>query len=267
LRTGLWNVFYAFWVAPAVSHNSLSSDQWVQDPYYQMYQQFWVSFFKLPIDECPDQLGHSEWVSFFREHFRRDLWFQIYDMLEATLQFWNGADLMPDEFCRACNAVLEREKSGYRFIGMKLARITSEAEVQAIEGALSDTEPLPGAQHHLHQALSHFANRENPDYANSIKESISAVESVCRAIVGRKPTLGKAIGKLKDHGVEVHPTLEKAWDSLYGYTSDEGGIRHAAQAAPGATAEDAAYFLASCSAFVNLLIAKAGKAGIELVPR
>ena len=73
---------------------------------------------------------------------------------------------------------------------------------------------------------SYFPIRECPDYRNSIKESISAVESLVATVVGEKGTLGQLIKKLEDE-ISLHPALRTAFGSLYGYTSDEGGIRHA----------------------------------------
>jgi hypothetical protein len=69
-----------------------------------------------------------------------------------------------------------------------------------------------------------LSDRELPDYRNSIKESISAVENVVAKTVGvEKGTLGQLIKKLEDE-INLQPTLRTAFSSLYGYTSDEGGI-------------------------------------------
>ncbi len=64
--------------------------------------------------------------------------------------------------------------------------------------------------------------------------------------------------------VELHPALKKAFDSLYGYTSDADGIRHALLDEPNLDSEDAKFMLVSCSAFINYLISKSSKAGIKL---
>ncbi|MEM9817769.1 MAG: hypothetical protein AAF827_15380 [Cyanobacteria bacterium P01_D01_bin.6] len=46
-----------------------------------------------------------------------------------------------------------------------------------------------------------------------------------KAITGSdKATLGAAL-RLLD--IDLHPALRSAFSSLYGYTSDTGGIRHA----------------------------------------
>jgi len=51
----------------------------------------------------------------------------------------------------------------------------------------------------------------------------------------------------------VHPALRNGYSSLYGYTSDEGGIRHGLLEADTITFSDAKFFLVVCSAFVNLV--------------
>ena len=100
-----------------------------------------------------------------------------------------------------------------------------------------------------------------PDYENSIKESISAVEAICCIITDDdKATLGKALGKLEQAGITIHGSLKSAMEKLYGYTSDENGIRHAGIDFKGASSEDAKYMLVTCSAFVNYLMEKWGKA-------
>ena len=71
--------------------------------------------------------------------------------------------------------------------------------------------------------------------------------------------MGKAIKRLKDNGVHIHPSLESAFSSLYGYSSDENGIRHGGIGFSGASQEDAKFMIVSCSAFVNYLIEKQRK--------
>ena len=106
-----------------------------------------------------------------------------------------------------------------------------------------------------------------PIIRNSIKESISAVESICKMITNDSAdTLGKALNKIeKDGGIKIHPSMNAAFRKLYGYTSDSGGIRHALtdEKTP-PDFEDAMFMLVSCSAFVNYVVSKANKAKITL---
>jgi hypothetical protein len=54
----------------------------------------------------------------------------------------------------------------------------------------------------------------------------------------------------------LHPILKEALSKLYGYTSDESGIRHALIDHSAATKDDAVFMLSVCSAYINYLIAK-----------
>jgi len=62
----------------------------------------------------------------------------------------------------------------------------------------------------------------------------------------------------------MHPSLKQGFEKLYGYTSDDDGIRHALLDEANLDMEDARFMLVSCSAFVNYLVVKAQKAGISL---
>ncbi|MFY9907088.1 MAG: hypothetical protein WBD45_07565 [Terriglobales bacterium] len=112
---------------------------------------------------------------------------------------------------------------------------------------------------HLNRALELLSDRKSPDYRNSIKESISAVESLVSTTVGAKGTLGQLIKRLGDE-IELHPALGKMFGTLYGYTSDADGIRHALMDLPTLTFDDAKFFLVVCSAFVNFAQAKVATA-------
>lgn len=157
------------------------------------------------------------------------------------------------------NELFQREYVGYRFIDGEITPISDDIEVAEIEKSL-DIE-FQGCKSHIRKALGFLSDRENPDYKNSIKESISAVESICQIIAqNSKATLGEALKKLEEHGVKIHEAMKKSFSSLYGYTSDEGGIRHCeGMFESNVTFEEAKFMIVSCSAFVNYLIAEYGK--------
>jgi hypothetical protein len=62
----------------------------------------------------------------------------------------------------------------------------------------------------------------------------------------------------------MHSALEQGFKKIYGYTSDDSGIRHALLEKPTVDFEEAKYMLVSCTAFINYLIVKADKAGISI---
>jgi len=163
-----------------------------------------------------------------------------------------------------CNSILEREISGYRFVGEKIVPITAEEEIAEIEEALRTTESLTPVAIHLKTALAFMSDRKSPNYRNSIKESISAVEVICRLIAGSdKATLGQALKVIKSK-IGLHPSLEKAFSAIYGYTSNAEGIRHALLDESHLYFEDAKFMLVACAAFINYIKLKSSKAEIEL---
>lgn len=184
-------------------------------------------------------------------------WYEVFDFVDIHMAIID--EEKKAERAKQYNELFEQEKAGYRIIAGEVAPITNETEIQTIE--LAAATPYPSVNQHIRKALAFYADIKSPDYENSVKESISAVEAMCCIITGKDATLNKAIEKLKNSGVHIHPALEKAFVSLYAYTCDEKGIRHAGIDFVNAPSEDAKYMLVSCSAFVNYLIEKWSKIG------
>jgi hypothetical protein len=70
--------------------------------------------------------------------------------------------------------------------------------------------------------------------------------------------LEKALAKL-DSIVKFHGGFKAGLLSLYGYTSDEDGIRHAILEEKDIGFDEAKFMLITCSALVNFIISKANK--------
>lgn len=163
----------------------------------------------------------------------------------------------------ALNSLFEEEYVGYRFIAGKIVPITDKTEMQEIEKACQT--PFEGARAQLQKALGFLSDREHPDYKNSIKESISAVESVCKVIANKpKAELGDALKALIAEGYPIQGALKTGILALYGYTCEAGGIRHAERETESTiTFEEAKFMMVTCSAIVNYLVAEYGKHGAE----
>ena len=83
---------------------------------------------------------------------------------------------------------------------------------------------MSGSAAHLRKAAECINGQ---DWAEGVRESINAVESVARQLDPKASTkLGPALKSLERSGT-LHPALKEAFTKLYGYTSDEQGIRHA----------------------------------------
>lgn len=121
---------------------------------------------------------------------------------------------------------------------------------------------LRGSAAHLRKAAEHV---NAGDWAGSVRESIHAVESVARQLdPDAAKTLGPALAALEKRGA-LHPALKGAFSKLYGYTSDEQGVRHALLDRPDANvgADEAVFMLGACASFASYLWRKhaAGDSG------
>ena len=249
LKNSLWSIFLdAF-----LNKLELLNFQGQRELYAYTYS-LWLNFFKLPIDSAPiyrdKSVDRDTVVKHIRNFFFSDTteWYEIYDLIEFSGKYANG------QYEDLFNKILEREKAGYRFLKSQIVPISSKEELEEIEQALSDNDSFKSVKTHLKTSLSLLSDKQKPDYRNSIKESISAIESMCKIFTDdSKSTLGQTLKKLETKG-HLHPALKKAFSSLYGYTSDDGGIRHALMESDREIDfYEAKFMLATCSAFINFL--------------
>lgn len=229
----------------------------------------WTVLWHLPRDRFP--LFASDFMDEMKKRIFEGEWFDPYDLIEFVAQCLSDKDSSEYSQCTSTsylmyyepelpiyvssiNRVLERERSGYRLVDVSVVAVTDDLELSAIDDAIGHGGDFEGARVHLRRALECLSKKPEPDFPNTVKEAISAVESAVGAVAGGGDTLGKALRTLKDDRV-VHPALVKGWKEIYGFTSDEGGIRHASS--DGNINVDyalAKYMLVSCSAFVNYLV-------------
>ena len=256
LRNGLWNAFQIYYL-DRINRKFIN-----QTVYNDFLRDLWHNFFKLPLDTLDNWTASTK--AQIREWFFSWEWYEVYDFIEYIT--FKESPTYAHDFISFCNEILEKENSGYRFINGIIAPITSESEILEIDLAISNSSNsvLSGVKTHLETALRKLSDRISPDYRNSIKESISAVESLAKKISNNdKDSLGGSLNRIKGK-INLHPSLERGFKQIYGYTSDADGIRHALTDESTCDFEDAKYMLVSSSAFINYLIVKANKVGIEL---
>lgn len=252
LHNRLWSLAHQYCFANA-SFSRYSLHKSHESSRYNVLITIWDAYFKSPIDTIPKD--YSSAVAMVREWFLSTAWNNVYDLIEII-----GTQLTRQErpqFLLRANQILEAENSAYRFIDGLISPITDKNEIDSIMDAMSKTQSWQPVSHHLKTALSLLSDKTAPDFRNSIKESISAVESAARLLTGDpKPTLGDAVKLLEKNG-KLHPALAKALSSLYGYTNDADGIRHSLLEEPNLTYLEAKFMLVACSAFCNHLRGKA----------
>ena len=254
LKNGLWSVFHSYiWNRIEHGHNQSSFTR--NSNIYSLVESYWLNLFKNPTDTIPQWTSDS--LKIIRDYFFNCAWHEIYSLIEETIEHYPYQRVSnKDPFITNINNMLERENSAYRIINDEIIPITSEQEIQSIETALENTNQYLGVQQHLNQALKLMSDRQKPDYRNSIKESVSALESMCQKILKKdKVTLGDAIGQIEKQ-YPIHPALKASIKSLYGYTSDADGIRHAMLDESNLSYIDAKFMLVACTNFINYLIDK-----------
>jgi hypothetical protein len=221
----------------------------------------WGSYFKLPTDTIGIFWGGGskhDPRNIIRNWFYNSPWHDVYDFVEFCVEDLVFDPKRKDEFENQCNIILESELSGFRMIGCKFLKITSEIELDAVDSAQAATGRFEPVAIHIRSSLGHLARRADPDYRNSIKEAISAVEAACCIITGNaNASLGLALKQMERDGFQLHSAQKDAFNKLYGYTSDADGIRHALLEEESLTYEDAQFMLITCSAFINYLMAMA----------
>lgn len=268
LRGDLWNLLLEYYFDFIYYESGYSRDLYNRNlptryaKGFKLAQGLWRDFFHKGVDRISPTIW--DFKQTVHGWYDKAEWYRVYDLIEFV--FGELEDpVETEDFTGALNEILEQSRAGYRMIGGLITPITDSASLQAVEAALQQTgDRFGGARAHLEAALRLMSDREHPDWRNSIKESISAVEALCALIAeDSSSSLGGAIKLIQKKGtVPLHPSLAEGFKKLYGYTSDGDGIRHAMMDEPAIAFEDALYMLASCSAFVSYLIVKADKSGL-----
>jgi hypothetical protein len=192
LRNGLWNLLSEFyWSHIRIDH--VWSIAYANEELRWLVKTIWADFFKEPLDTMGDWEKNRSRI---RKFFFSTSWDEVYDFVDfvvahASLDFKNVT------FIASCNDLLDRESSAYRFVNRRISPIVGKEEIDEIERAATALQ-IPSASAHICRALELLADRGKPDYLNSVKESISAVEATARSVTGsEKATLGEALSLLE----------------------------------------------------------------------
>ena len=278
-RTRIWNVFYSAieqhrepvdylgdtlgfiiggtWEVVLrdkhVYHDNRSLDEWknqIQTPLQQTYTRRGEE----PLDELNSGFKHI--IGELKRSLETLPFHKVFDMVQYILRH----PKCPSEFITS----MKRE-----FADCRLAYTIDTETPPTIIPAVTEDEgnAIVCSLHTLRQggldasvihlrAASECINRG--DWAGSVRESIHVVESVARQLdTDGAGTLEPALASIKRHG-RLHPALKVAFSKLYGYTSDEPGIRHALLDRDDADVgmDEAVFMLGACASFASYLSRK-----------
>jgi hypothetical protein len=203
----------------------------------------------------PDSRNAWKVINYLENIYKVSTWHGVYSLIEFVLK---NLTFDKESFLDKLNEILVSENSGYRISNDIFVPIVSVAELSEITKATIQS--CDNVKDHLSKATEFLSpTQKSPNYRNSIKESISAVEALLRNIFDNNQGLSENVTMLKK---VIYPSLAIALDKIYGYTSDAPGVRHSHKANANGTEvntpnqDDAKFSLVVCSAYINLIKAK-----------
>ena len=204
---------------------------------------------------------------------------KVIDLLEIMFNTpyesdeWKIISQMTEDFAKEIKNLFQRYSSAYSlniqerpywFSPCMVIKEQANAVEKAIE--VIHNSGIDSAVTHLRQAAEHI-NMEQ--YADSLADSIHAVESVARTIASNNcDSLAQALKSLEDAGLLKHRALKDAFIKLYGYTSNEKGIRHALVDKNSADVglDEAIFMYGACASFAAYLSRKRQHSISECTP-
>lgn len=249
-RTRIWNVLYRYIDRDRKYHPEYSDldGDWAEvmrdlhADYHGRPLEKWTSYFDRNSDDLQNQI--------MRERFNR-----VFDLITCVMRH----DRIPNGFVEDMQREFEKANLAYTIVDgpPTIVPATTKEQGEAIVNSLKMLHKagLNASASHLRGASEYINQR---DWAGSVRESIHAVESVARQVSPEgDQTLRTALASMEKQGA-LHPSLKEAFIRLYGYTSDEQGIRHALldQDAADVGMDEAVFMLGACASFASYLSRK-----------
>ena len=249
LRAALWGEIFAR-IGACARHGYINSEPW-RSILFRKHVKF---------DEGMADDFTASWEGqqiLLNNLFRAGQYHHVYGCIEFFLKDKD----CPSDLSEEIGRIFEEHQAPYQIIEKKyLMPIASEEQGKLLARCLEalKTTSMTAASAHLRHGIEFLNKRQ---WAKSIAESIHAVESVARKIEPSAHTLDPALKKLAPK-IGMHAAMQKAFSMLYGFTSDEQGIRHALidKDAAAVDRDDAIFMLTACAAFASYLANKASTA-------
>ena len=210
-----------------------------------------VIFFKQPADKFDNgTFENKQKLNIFIQ--RADIG-NLFDLIEFLVRHRNCSAELKCELADAFVAA----RAAYRiFDNEYIAAIGTDQQAEAFEHAIADAE-VKNATAARKQLIAAAVALRNSDWPGTVRESIHAVEAMAVRLAPDTDTLGAALKVLEQRG-HLHGGLKSAISSLYGYSSDEEGVRHALVFNDEAQVDeaDALFMLGVCASLVSYLLAR-----------
>ena len=247
-RTLLWDVVYLYTLRRMDQNGNWKyRRQWEA-----IFEELSTGHYQLTLEEA-DTLDIVDAIHRCKRSIYDEPFNSVLDLVERIMRHRS----CPAVFCDDMASAFSKAQLPYTVVLGEHPTIVpafSEEEGKAISAGLGYTEMagLSGAHAHLKKAVEQIRRGE---FRDSVRESICAVESACQSLTQKDLTT--AVRALERDGM-VHPALGSAIRKLYGYASNEDGVRHALKESDQTNVrrEEAAFMLSSCAAFCSYLVQK-----------
>ena len=260
-RTGIWNLLFDH-IRQSITRDfldTLAGGPWIRGAWEEILRAKHCHFEHRPVDDWNPEFSR------IRKDLRQFIEMQPFNRVFDLIQFVLRQRVCPRSFTARMRDLFTQHKLAYAIDLGPPPTIVPAATPEEGNSVVSAAETLrrvglSGSALHLSKASECLCRG---DWAGSVRESIHAVESVARQLDPEAArTLGPALASLERHGV-LHPVLKDAFSKLYGYTSNEQGIRHALLDRTDARVgqDEAVFMLGACASFASHLWRKhvAGK--------
>ncbi|MGO6834998.1 AbiJ-NTD4 domain-containing protein [Rhizobium ruizarguesonis] len=202
--------------------------------------------------------GYASVVPKLKDLFFNGSYVEIFDFLQFSIRHQKR----PHRLAETTAYILTKTKAAYRLEGKTFFPVQSEEDAATVSRAFRDAADHRGALQHLKNSAEAATTGA---WAESITQSVHAVEAISKLLAPGTNTLRPALDELEKHH-KIHGALKNGFLRIYDFTSDEKGLRHSLldKEASDVDESDALFMLGACSAFVSYLVAKARAADLPI---
>lgn len=219
----------------------------VRAPTVHTLLRWWVNHKHRMVDEIPNTYAH--WKNILKAEIQGG-YLQVYDLLQFLL---SDSDFRRD---KQLAEALEITQAAYRVVDGLIVPAVSEAETEVIKTASRDISDrsASGAESHFRKAAERLTSG---DWPGAVHESVSAVESAARFVShDERAVLSDIVKKMAKDDRIRHGCLRDVILKIYGYASDERGVRHSqgSLASQNVSEREALYLFGLCASTVSYLL-------------
>lgn len=223
---------------------------WFREEFARLLQDLHVKFFGKPIATYRSEARYAS--KDLESAVDRLPIGTLFNLIEKVVRHPNCSDQLKHDWSQA----FIEARAAYRITdeGIIVA-IGTDEQAEAYLRAIHEAKARDAGPVRAHLLAAGAALRDG-DWASSVRESISAVESMARRLAPGATKLSDALTEIEKRG-HLHRGLKQAFATLYGYSSDEPGVRHPLVFDDEAKVDeaDAVFMLGACAAFVSYLLA------------